>query len=94
MKFLRETVSELMVRIHLITPELADYHVRRMTPSQVRQKFLTYVRLGLTRPGTELSAAGPNRERSTCLPSRFVTPATTQAGPRYSTPFPEERQRA
>jgi hypothetical protein len=30
MKNLRQVVSELMVRIHRISPELADLHVREM----------------------------------------------------------------
>jgi hypothetical protein len=86
---LRQTLAEIIVRVHLIPPDLADYHVRRMTPREVKQRFLFYVRAGLSKPGAELSAASAKSERSTCLPSRFVTPATTQARSRHSTLVPE-----
>lgn len=45
MKTLRQTVSECMVRIHRIPPELADYHVRQMMPGEVKRRFLMYVRV-------------------------------------------------
>jgi len=32
---LRQTLAEIIVRVHLIPPDLADYHVRRMTPREV-----------------------------------------------------------
>jgi len=65
-KNLRQVVSELMVRVHRISPELADYHVRKMGPSEVKQRFLYYVRLRIA--GAELSVAAQKSERSPCLP--------------------------
>jgi len=66
MKTLRQQVSELMVRRHLIPVELAAYHVAQMPNSEVRRRFLMYVRMG-----TELSAEANTRERSTCIPPGF-----------------------
>jgi hypothetical protein len=43
MRTLRQTVRELMVRVHRISPELAAYHIRQMTPSEVKRRFLMYV---------------------------------------------------
>jgi hypothetical protein len=36
---LRETLMELMVNVNQISPELADYHVARMTDAEVREEF-------------------------------------------------------
>ncbi|MGB6774611.1 MAG: hypothetical protein WBE45_09550, partial [Terriglobales bacterium] len=44
MKILREIVAEQMVEVHRISPELAAYHVRQMMPSEVKRRFLFYVR--------------------------------------------------
>jgi len=49
MTSLRQTVAGQMVRIHEISPELAEYHVRQMTPFEVKQRFLFYVRSGLAK---------------------------------------------
>jgi hypothetical protein len=48
-------VSELMVEVHLITPELADYHVARMDQVELRDRFRMYT-------GMELSAEGRNQQ--------------------------------
>lgn len=40
---LRDRVRELMVRVHRISPELAASHVRQMSPSEVKRRFLMYV---------------------------------------------------
>jgi hypothetical protein len=42
---LRQTVSNLMVRIHRIPPELARSHVQRMDDSEVKRRFRNYQRL-------------------------------------------------
>lgn len=84
MKTLRQTVSECMVRIHGIPPELADYHVRQMMPREVKRRFLIYI--GIV--GTELSVAGAKIRAVDVSSTRLFTPATTQAGPRHSTLFP------
>jgi hypothetical protein len=58
MNSLRATVAEQMVRIHRITPELAEYHVCKMEPKEVKRRFLYYVESGLAkRAGMELSVA-------------------------------------
>ena len=63
MRTLRQTLAEIIVRVHLIPPDLADYHVRRMTPREVKQRFLFYVRAGLSKPGAELSRMPVERKR-------------------------------
>lgn len=55
MKTLRAELAELMVQRHLISRELADYHVREMTDVRVAEEWLLYMNFG-----AELSAAGPN----------------------------------
>ena len=88
---LRQRVCDLMVRVHRIAPELAAYHVREMTPSEVKQRFLMYARARCD-AGMELSVAGPTIKAVNVLPSRFATPATTHAGLRHSTLFPPNEQ--
>lgn len=56
MKSLRQSVSELMVIIHLIDPELADFHVSQMDDVEVYERFQHYT-------GMELSAVGPHKCR-------------------------------
>lgn len=46
---LRQRVTEMMVRVHLIPPDLAEYHVQQMPPSEIRERFLMYVKYGLAR---------------------------------------------
>lgn len=61
---LRQRVSEMMVRVHLIPPDLAEYHVQRMPPSEIRERFKMYVKFGLARrrwdllDGNRLGAGG------------------------------------
>jgi hypothetical protein len=86
MKNLRQVVSELMVRIHRISPELADLHVREMEPSEVKWRFLFYVRSGLA--GMELSVASATLRAGYESSTRFSRPATMTARPRRSTLFP------
>jgi hypothetical protein len=40
MTSLRQHVSDLMVCRHLISPELADYHVRQMDDAEVKRRYL------------------------------------------------------
>jgi len=90
MKTLRQTVSEIMVRVHLVPPELADRWVREMTPHEVKRRFLYYVRSGLAKTaGMELSVASATIRAVNVLPSQFATPATTQARSRHSTLSPK-----
>jgi hypothetical protein len=53
---LRQRVCDLMVRIHRIPFALAAHHVRQMPPSEVKQRFLMYVRSRI--PGAELKGKG------------------------------------
>lgn len=87
MKTLRETVSECMVRIHGISPELAEYHVRQMMPSEVKRRFLMYIGIS----GSELSAAGPRRRAVNVSSTRLFTPATMTAGRAALNPVPREK---
>jgi hypothetical protein len=94
MRTLRGTVADLMVRVHRISPELAATHTRQMPASEVKQRFLWYVR-NLTTTGAELSASDPNvAPRSGNVSStRFSRPETMTAGSRHSTPFPGDGKR-
>jgi hypothetical protein len=78
---LRQTVSELMVRIHQISPELAAYHVREMAPSEVKRRFLMYVRPGGDAPRAERQDAvvietGPTVTHSVPVPDAANKPTT------------------
>jgi hypothetical protein len=86
-KTLRSTVSELMVRVHRISSELAASHAREMTPLEVKQRFLMYVRNRI--PGAELSVVGPKSRAGNVSSTPFSRPATMTAGPRHSTLFPQ-----
>lgn len=55
LKNLRRTVSELMVDVHLIPRELADYHVAQMDQIELWRRFSMYT-------GTELSVVGRNQQ--------------------------------
>lgn len=89
MKTLRQTVSECMVRIHGISPELADYHVRQMTPLEVKGRFLMYIGLA----EAELSVAGPKpRARQRSFYPVFPSGRQVSAGSRHSTVFPEKNR--
>jgi len=80
-----------MVRVHRITPELADYHTAEMSDSDLAFRLQMYNRLGVA--GAELSVVGPQTRAGNAVSTRFLRPATMTAGPRHSTPFPADRER-
>ena len=82
----RQRVRELMVRVHRISPELAAYHVRAMTPSEVKQRFLMYMRPRLA--GAELSVAGPKIQRGQRGSTRSTTMRRKMAGRAALNPVP------
>jgi len=91
-KTLRQTVRELMVSIHLITPELAYYHVADMSDEDLAFRLRMYERLGLIEiAGTELSVVGPQTRAGNAVSTPFLRPATMTAGSRHSTLFPAAR---
>jgi hypothetical protein len=55
---LRDRVRELMVGVHGISPELAAAHVREMSPSEVKRRFLMYVRPRISGTGLETVSTG------------------------------------
>lgn len=79
-----------------IPPELADYHVAKMTAIELGERFQIYVRNGLadsrTITGAELSVAGPKSRAGHVSSTRFSRPATMTAGRRHSTLFPAVRE--
>lgn len=85
MRSLRQTVAEQMVEAHRISFDLARYHVGLMAPSEVKRRFLFYVR---HRSGAELSAVGPPLRAGNVSSTRFHDPRLIPAGPRHSTLFP------
>jgi hypothetical protein len=61
MTIIRQIVSDIMVRVHLVDLELAVYHVGKMTDDEVWDRFHYYTaRLAHDR-GAELSAAGGSK---------------------------------
>lgn len=78
---LRRAVSELMVEVHLITPELADYHVERMDQAELWQRFVMYT-------GMELSAEGRNQQSGSDFYQVFGS-ATATARLSTLNPVPE-----
>jgi hypothetical protein len=54
-KTLRRKVSELMVRVHQIAPELADYHIVQMDEEELQQRLRRY-------SGMELSVVERNQQ--------------------------------
>jgi len=90
---LRQTVSNLMVAAHRISPELAAGHVARMSDSEVRTRFRFYTHTRTS--GTELSAVGPNKQsRATPFPPGFVRPGDDDGRPAALNPVsadPETR---
>ena len=79
---LRRTVSELMVEVHLIAPELADYHVARMDQVELWKRFSMYT-------GMELSVAGRNKQSGSDFHPVFGF-ATATARPAALNPVPEQ----
>ena len=77
MKSLRQVVSEQMVRVHRIGPELADYHVRQMEPAEVKRRFLFYVRSRIA--GVELSVGGARLKAGNLVSAQLPGPATMTA---------------
>jgi hypothetical protein len=55
---LRDAVSELMVRAHLIPRELADQHAAEMTEVELAWRFCWYARNGFEISEMELSVVG------------------------------------
>jgi hypothetical protein len=97
MRHLRQIVASQMIARHLISPELARYHVERMDPEELWWKFRYYK----THSGMELSVDGPKTERSTsvlpgsdarnddgrlsalyCVPARVEAPESARFGKR------------
>ena len=44
MKTLSEFVAAMMVTVHDISPELAAYYVKDMSPVELRRRFRMYIR--------------------------------------------------
>lgn len=84
---LRQKISELMVAIHRITPELAEYHIADMSEDDLQFRLRMYTRLGLA--GVELSVVGPTIRSGDLSSTRFSGPETMTAGSRHSTVLPK-----
>ena len=50
---LPDRVAAVMVTVHLISRELADYHVARISETELRRLWEMYVRLGAAQIPTE-----------------------------------------
>jgi hypothetical protein len=79
---LRRVVSDSMVRIHLIPPDLAEYHVSQMDDEEVLSRFKLYAEM-------ELSAVGPTL-RGEPISTRFLASPTTTADRTALSPVPPE----
>jgi len=49
-KYGREAIRDLMIEIHRISCDLADYHVATMSDAEIEERLETYVRLGAACP--------------------------------------------
>lgn len=83
---LRQCLSELMVERHLITRELADYHVDQMSDGTVEEEYRLYARQGVgvgPRP-TEIrpsnSDSGRDGRPRTFTPQRDSSALPPQGG--------------
>lgn len=88
---LRETITNLMVNVHLIPRELAEIHVTAMSDAEAKRRFRMYSRL---RSGAELSAESPNLRAGDVSSTRFSRPATMTADFRRSTLLPKRCPRS
>jgi hypothetical protein len=84
---LRPTLSALMVRLHRITPQLADYHLAQMSDPEVEEHFEMYRRNGLA-TDVELSAVGLSHRSGDVSSTRFSRPETMTACSRRSALHP------
>ena len=80
MKTLRQQICELMVRVHRITPELAEYHVSGMSSSDLEFRLQMYARLGFT-AGMELSAVGPTSRAGNAVSTPVSAPRDDDGRP-------------
>ena len=87
----RVKVAQLMVAVHLIPRELADYHVARMDDAAIAFRLAMYARQGIQSSEMELSAVGPQTRVANVRSSRFSRPTTMTAGLRRSILFPSSR---
>jgi len=76
---LRRAVSELMVIVHLVTPELAEQHVAEMDQIELWRRFCMYT-------GMELSAEWRQKQSGSDFYQVFGS-ATATARYRHSTLF-------
>jgi len=70
---MRGLLAVLMVRVHLISRELADYHIQRMTDAEVARRVEQYRRQDAKEMELEVEqgAVGEQSERSTSFPPGF-----------------------
>lgn len=54
----RQILSGLMVEVNLLSPELADYHVARMTDTEVEERLARFIRGIIGSPEAAVSVAG------------------------------------
>jgi hypothetical protein len=81
MRTLRQVVSEQMVRVHQVRPELVEEWVRKMDAAEVKRRFKFYT-------GMKLSAVNPNPRAGNAVSAQALRPATMTADSRRSTAFP------
>ena len=75
MTILRQALTDFMAAHHQIRPELAGYHVGRMSDAEVWEKWQGYKRLGM-----ELSVASPKSRAGYPVSTQVPGPATMTAG--------------
>ncbi len=82
---LRQAVTDLMVAVHGITPELAAVHAGEMTEVELAWRFERYMNMSME---MELSAASANPRRVNVSSTRLFTPLTATARTPHSALFP------
>jgi hypothetical protein len=88
---LRDAVIGLMVRVNLVSRELAESWTEDMDEVELARRFSWFMRNGDEISEMELSAVGPTHRAGNVFTTRFSRPATMTAGPRHSTLFPSSR---
>lgn len=82
---LRETIANLMVRIHLVRPELAREWAEKMDDAELRRRFRMYSRI----LGKELSAADPKPSAGNVPSTRLLTSRDDDGRSAAFNPVPE-----
>ena len=87
---LRRTISELMIDVHLIAPELAEYHVAQMDQIELWRRFSMYTGMELSVADDQTSAGQRCFYQVACVPATYTgTSAALNPVPETRVPGPQ-----